>query len=148
MCFLYSTERSWSITEGNPISIGRNAENTIEIFDRHVSRFHASIYREGSETFIKDLDSSNGTFINGKKIKIVELKEGSRIMIGNQMFWFSTARTELKIGAINRVEQFIVKRQKIFRLVIFGLTAVGLAELNFFSQLFEVAEFFIDLIGG
>ncbi len=71
--------------KGDTIYIGRSPDNDIQIKDRFVSRKHLRIFRKGSKHFIKDLESKNGTFINGKQIPSgveFELKEGLTIAIG------------------------------------------------------------------
>ncbi len=71
--------------KGDTIYIGRSPDNDIQIKDRFVSRKHLRIFRKGSKYFIKDLESKNGTFINGKQIPSgveFELKEGLTIAIG------------------------------------------------------------------
>ncbi len=71
--------------EADTFYIGRSPDNDIQIKDRFVSRKHLKIFRKGSKHFIKDLESKNGTFINGKQIPSgveFELKEGLTIAIG------------------------------------------------------------------
>lgn len=67
-----------------PCKLGRNPSNDITLKDRHISGNHCSIFRENHQIFVHDLDSKNGTFVNGEKIiiptSIVPLK--STIMIG------------------------------------------------------------------
>ena len=55
--------------EKNIISIGRTSDNDLVINNIKVSRKHARIEKKGEDWFLEDLDSSNGTFINGKRIK-------------------------------------------------------------------------------
>ncbi len=50
-------------------SIGRDRENSIVIDNQLVSRYHAELHKIKADYYIRDLHSSNGTFINGKKIK-------------------------------------------------------------------------------
>ena len=71
--------------KADTIYIGRAPDNDIQIKDRFVSRKHLKIFRKGSKYFIKDLESKNGTFINGKQIPSgveFELEEGITIAIG------------------------------------------------------------------
>ncbi|MDG5815243.1 FHA domain-containing protein [Chitinispirillales bacterium ANBcel5] len=66
------------------ITIGRLPDNTIPISNMGVSRRHVKIEQDvdGSYT-ARDLDSLNGTSVNGNKIKKVTLKHGDKIEIGN-----------------------------------------------------------------
>jgi hypothetical protein len=50
-----------------------------------VSRKHAKISTSGDQIFIQDLGSTNGTFVNGEKIKRVRLREGDRVLIGTSI---------------------------------------------------------------
>jgi pSer/pThr/pTyr-binding forkhead associated (FHA) protein len=71
--------------KGDTIYIGRSPDNDIQIKDRFVSRKHLRIFRKESKYLIKDLESKNGTFINGKQIPSgveFELKKGLTIAIG------------------------------------------------------------------
>jgi DNA-binding response OmpR family regulator len=72
---------NWNIS-GN-ISIGRDQECDIVINDRQVSRIHAQIKKsESDEILISDLNSKNGTYVNGEVIKQpVILKDGDEIKI-------------------------------------------------------------------
>jgi pSer/pThr/pTyr-binding forkhead associated (FHA) protein len=66
--------------------IGRDKSNQLIVADNKVSRFHAVVTFENEEAYIKDTDSSNGTYINNKKIqpgKKVLLNNGDKIKVGN-----------------------------------------------------------------
>lgn len=72
-------------------SIGRDRSNQIIIADTKVSRFHAMIKFKNEEVYIKDTNSSNGTYINGKKItpdKSIKLKNGDKIKVGTTVLVF------------------------------------------------------------
>lgn len=51
-----------------PASIGREPTNDIELADQRVSRHHAVIWAEAGQWRVRDLDSANGTFIDGKRV--------------------------------------------------------------------------------
>ncbi|MBV9946479.1 MAG: GGDEF domain-containing protein, partial [Myxococcales bacterium] len=76
-----NTGRVFSVNDGET-SIGRGREASIRIDDPGASRKHARIVSEGSHHFLEDLQSTNGTFVAGRKIQRVELASGDRIHIG------------------------------------------------------------------
>jgi len=64
-----------------PCVIGRKQAD-IHVIDKHVSRRHAHIIELEGKFFIEDLDSTNGTFVNNKEIKVCELSLGDTITLG------------------------------------------------------------------
>jgi pSer/pThr/pTyr-binding forkhead associated (FHA) protein len=64
------------------ITIGRDESQTIQVFDQGVSRKHAEIFRIGKMLFVRDLESTNGTFVNNEKISEEPLKSGDEVLIG------------------------------------------------------------------
>jgi hypothetical protein len=67
-----------------PLSIGRLAECDIVVNDSNVSRRHAEIWRTSEGVAIRDLQSTNGTLVNGHKISAVSLSPKDEIEIGNR----------------------------------------------------------------
>lgn len=68
------------------ITIGRDTNNDVIVDSKLASRNHAIIQKIRDAYFIQDLDSTNGTFVNGKRIpnkKYVKLGPGDEITIGN-----------------------------------------------------------------
>ena len=64
------------------ISIGRWKDNDVVIDDRWVSRYHAQIRRKGEQYLIQDLDSKNGTLVNGRRIAAATvLEDGDEIRV-------------------------------------------------------------------
>ena len=63
-------------------TVGRVEDNTLQIGDPSVSSHHAEILLQGPELLIKDLNSTNGTFINGEKITEAVLKPGQVLRFG------------------------------------------------------------------
>ena len=66
-----------------PFRIGRDSSCHLRISDRVVSRFHAEVLFIGGRWWIQDLQSANGTFVNGKKIDKVALDDQSHIELSN-----------------------------------------------------------------
>lgn len=77
------TVKEFRFSKG-PIYIGRHVHSQVFLPDREVSRQHAVIYatREGNWV-VEDLESANGTYVNGKKIHQVQLKGGDGLRIGS-----------------------------------------------------------------
>ncbi len=65
--------------------IGRSSELDIVLVEDMVSRKHAKISITGGKISIEDLGSTNGTFVNGEKVKTSRLKEGDRILVGTSI---------------------------------------------------------------
>ena len=63
-------------------TIGRVEDNTFQIADPSVSSHHCEVHLRGSEVFIRDLNSTNGTFINGARITESVLKAGQTLRLG------------------------------------------------------------------
>jgi pSer/pThr/pTyr-binding forkhead associated (FHA) protein len=67
------------------IVIGRSSELDMVLVEDMVSRKHAKISFSDGKITIEDLGSTNGTFVNGEKVKQARLKEGDRILIGTSI---------------------------------------------------------------
>ncbi len=63
------------------ITIGRNNANDISIDNLAVSDRHARIYKSRGAYVMEDLDSTNGTFVNGRKIKQITLRGGLQVEV-------------------------------------------------------------------
>lgn len=67
------------------ILVGRSSDLDMVLVEDMVSRKHAKISITGDQIFIQDLGSTNGSFVNGEKIRRARLKEGDRILIGTSI---------------------------------------------------------------
>ena len=63
-------------------TIGRVEDNTFHIQDGSVSSHHCEVHLRGTEVLIRDLNSTNGTFINNEKISEAVLKPGQTLRLG------------------------------------------------------------------
>lgn len=73
--------RAFSIREG--ASIGRNHQNTIVLRNLAVTQFHARINGSNQEWWVTDLNSRNGTFVNGVRIDRQRLEHGDQVAFGS-----------------------------------------------------------------
>jgi len=80
----FTAGKAWLIpVDVFPFVLGRGAECNLQLPSQHISKRHAELNSFGSTISLHDLGSTNGTLVNGKKIKEpVDLKSGDRIDIG------------------------------------------------------------------
>lgn len=74
----------------SPVSIGREDGNSLRLNDERVSRFHAKITRDRDDVILVDLDSTNGTRVNGQVINMRCLLPGDRIQVGKTSLLFGS----------------------------------------------------------
>jgi hypothetical protein len=72
----------WTIHE-DELVVGRGGECDLVLPERQVSREHIRIYRAGDSYYLEDLDSKNGTWVNGKQVQAttVPLNDGDEVQI-------------------------------------------------------------------
>ena len=71
-----------------PITIGREEGNTIQLNDERVSRFHLKIQEDRDKVVLTDLESTNGTKVNGEDIQLRILRFGDMIALGRSVLLF------------------------------------------------------------
>jgi adenylate cyclase len=79
---------------GDRTTLGRHPSNAVRVMDREVSKEHATIERLGTGFVLRDLGSSNGTFVNGRRIRELKLREGDEISLGNSRLVFHDGEKE------------------------------------------------------
>src|SRR6185295_7586324 len=107
---LDGTEKSYRLQTHRPFTVGRDPGNDIILRDPKVSRHHAEIVFERGFFVIHDLSSANGTFINGKRIRVAPLTHGAKLRMGNSYGRFSEelpteAETSTPIAAAEPFDQ-------------------------------------------
>ncbi|HVE77789.1 MAG TPA: adenylate/guanylate cyclase domain-containing protein [Gemmatimonadaceae bacterium] len=85
---LISTEgdQSFEIREGAPLVVGRALNSDIPIFDPTISRRHAEMRCDAAGCHVRDLGSSNGTYLNGQKVEATRVSPGDVITFGKVAF--------------------------------------------------------------
>jgi pSer/pThr/pTyr-binding forkhead associated (FHA) protein len=73
-----------------PITIGREEGNTIQLNDERVSRYHLKIQEDHNRLVITDLESTNGTKVNGEEVQLRILRYGDMINIGKSVLLFGS----------------------------------------------------------
>jgi HD-GYP domain-containing protein (c-di-GMP phosphodiesterase class II) len=81
-----------------PATLGRDAANSIVINDDESSRFHLRIKKRGRLYIIEDLESKNGTYLNGDKILNSIVKNGDKILIGSTELVFATSAPDIQLA--------------------------------------------------
>ena len=85
---LQSTESTYgySLPETASVIVGRSPTSDFPIIDPTISRRHAQILRQDDKILVRDLGSSNGTYVNGVRVESAELKPGDLVTFGKVMF--------------------------------------------------------------
>jgi pSer/pThr/pTyr-binding forkhead associated (FHA) protein len=86
---LDGTEKSYRLQTHRPFTVGRDPGNDIILRDPKVSRHHAEIIFERGFFVLHDLSSANGTYVNGKRVRVAPLTHGARLRLGNSYGRFS-----------------------------------------------------------
>lgn len=73
-----------------PVKIGREEENHIRLNDERVSRFHAKVHEQEGRYILADLESTNGTRVNGHPITMHVLQVGDQVHIGRCLLVYGT----------------------------------------------------------
>jgi Nif-specific regulatory protein len=80
----------FDLTPDQPVTLGRSRENTIVLLDEHASRAHARLHYEDGCWHLADLESRNGTRLDGQPVRrAVPLAHGQEILIGATRLRFS-----------------------------------------------------------
>lgn len=86
------------------IIIGRSSDLDMVLVEDMVSRKHAKISTGDKTISISDLGSTNGTFVNGEKVRTVELKDGDRILIGTSIIKLVGLNGEVAANNLSETE--------------------------------------------
>src|SRR4051812_39868140 len=68
-----------------PLTIGREEGNILRLNDERVSRFHAKVQVDSDDFILTDLESTNGTRVNGSVVQIRRLRYGDRVSVGRSL---------------------------------------------------------------
>lgn len=80
------------------VSIGTASSNDLRLVDETVSRHHCEIIVRGDEYVVRDLESTNGTFVDGVRIYEAILEPGMRLTLGDTQIVFTSTHTWVPVG--------------------------------------------------
>jgi signal transduction histidine kinase/pSer/pThr/pTyr-binding forkhead associated (FHA) protein len=80
--------------EGETIGLGRESSNAVQLHDTEVSRQHAEFQRAENGYLLVDLNSSNGTFVNGKRVQQHRLTTGDQVQMGSTLMLYTSPPEE------------------------------------------------------
>jgi len=81
------------LVPGKIVRVGRTSDNELRLTDRAVSARHAEFYEVAGTWYVRDVGSSNGTQVNGSKVRDVALHDGDRIKFGKCEVVFQSAHS-------------------------------------------------------
>ncbi|HWW76380.1 MAG TPA: FHA domain-containing protein, partial [Pyrinomonadaceae bacterium] len=84
----------FELGEGEELSVGRDSTNRVRLADSSLSRRHCLIRRAADRVLLTDLESLNGTFVNGRPVREHTLADGDLIGIGDSRLVFLTTDGE------------------------------------------------------
>jgi uncharacterized RDD family membrane protein YckC len=94
-----STSRREILLPRTLLSIGRDPSNDVVLPDAMVSRRHAVIEFRGSQFFVRDCNSSNGSLVNGDRVSERNLRDGDLLAIGTARLLFREEEPQAEAGA-------------------------------------------------
>jgi signal transduction histidine kinase len=71
------------------ITLGRGTTHAVQLHDTEVSRDHCQLHRRGDVYVLRDLGSSNGTFVNGRQVKEYALASGDQLQLGRTLLLYT-----------------------------------------------------------
>ncbi|MBU4484599.1 GGDEF domain-containing protein [bacterium] len=110
------------LEEGETV-LGRGKNANISINDNRISRHHVKINLEGETAIIEDMGSTNGTFVNGQRIKTYALQDGDKIQISSS--------TIFKYALQDKIEKIF--HDELYKMAIID-AVTGIYNKRFFSE--------------
>ena len=85
------------VSTSNAIRLGRAADNDLVIAHPSVSAHHAELHFDGEQFLLRDLSSSNGTFVNGERVTSTTLQDGDTVHLGPVALKFDNGQLQIHV---------------------------------------------------
>ena len=99
-------EQTFELRSGGTLVVGRALTSDIPVLDPTISRRHAEVMWDGTGVHVKDLGSSNGTFLNGVKVEEAKLSPGDVITFGKVPFRLKEITGDVRPNATDTPSSF------------------------------------------
>jgi len=86
--------KRFAVPAGEPITFGRSDENAVVLHGESASRLHAEVRQQDDAFVLEDRGSSNGTWVNGRRVTVHRLQSGDQIAMGDDVFRFETPEAD------------------------------------------------------
>jgi diguanylate cyclase (GGDEF)-like protein len=93
-----------------PLIVGRSSDADLRLLNRSVSRLHCRVWRDSSGYWLRDLNSTNKTYLNDRPVVEARLKDGDNIMVGGTVLQF-VQRNQVPTEASAQLYQMVVQDQ-------------------------------------
>lgn len=110
-----------------PVTVGREEGNTVQLNDERVSRYHLKIQEDHNKIVLTDLESTNGTKVNGEDTQLRILRVGDLIHLGRSVLLFGSRE---EIAAMRAAQQRSADPRSVGSV---GHSGVGALDLDFNS---------------
>jgi hypothetical protein len=136
----------------NPVTIGRTEDNTFQIFEPSISTHHCQVALRGTEAVVKDLGSTNGTYIAGAKITEGILSPGQHLRLGDVELQFETGAVptpaQVPAGGRRKTHPIVWAATAIAATVLLGLGFLVATKLLFPHHKVEIGWWKFDEASG
>lgn len=88
-------EGAYFVLSSSVTTIGRHADSDIALDDITVSRRHSEVHHSGGKYIVSDAGSLNGTYVNQRRIDVVELRQGDELQVGKYRLVFLESAEDL-----------------------------------------------------
>ena len=82
--------KRFTLLGGEPMTFGRSDENVVVLHGGRASRLHAELRQDDDAFVLEDRGSSNGTWVNGRRVTVHRLQSGDQFAMGDHVFRFET----------------------------------------------------------
>jgi pSer/pThr/pTyr-binding forkhead associated (FHA) protein len=80
--------RAFALGDSREVIVGRDESCDVRIASQSVSREHCAIEQQGEDLFLRDLNSTGGVFVDGKRVEKIRIEDGIEVIVGPAVLKF------------------------------------------------------------